>query len=101
MEKRLKLSQMLHEVSGLDNVYFNPPSGFKMSFPCIVYSFANYNTRFADNKPYQLQREFRFIYIDSDPDSDMPDKLALMPQVVSERSYISDNRYHYPFRITL
>ena len=51
MEKRLKLSQMLHEVSGLNNVYFNPPSGFKMSFPCIVYSFANYNTRVADNKP--------------------------------------------------
>lgn len=101
MEKRLKLSQMLHEVSGLDNVYFNPPAGFKMKFPCIVYGFTQYRTRYADNKPYKLGRQFSFTYIDSDPDSDMPDKLALMPQVVSERSYISDNLYHYPFRITL
>lgn len=101
MEKRLKLSEILHEVFPSKNIYFQPPPNKHMSYPCIVYEFANYNTRFADNKPYQLQRQFRFTYVDTNPDSDIPDKLANLPNTIGERSYIRDNLYHYPFRITL
>ena len=101
MDKRLKLSEMLHEVFPSNNIYFQPPPTKQMKFPCIVYEFANYNTTFADNKPYQVNRQFRFTYIDSNPDTDMPDKLIQLPHTVGERAYISDNMYHYPFRITL
>lgn len=101
MERRLKLSQILHDVLGSDNVYFQPPPNKKMSFPCIVYEFARFNTTFADNMPYKLDRSYQVTYIDSNPDSDIPEKIALLPMCVFERSYISENRYHYSFRITI
>lgn len=101
MEKRLKLSEMLHDIWPSGNIYFQPPATTKLKFPCIVYEFATYNTRYADNKPYQLMNQFRVTYIDSDPDSDMPEKIAQMPQCIGERAYQRDNQYYYPFRITL
>ena len=101
MVKRLKLSQILHETLGTNNVYFQPPADKKLSFPCIVYEFNRYNTEFADNDPYHLVRQFRITYIDSNPDNEMVDKIAQLPQCVYERSYIANNRYHYTYRISL
>ena len=100
MEKRLKLDRILRDLLGTGNVYFQPPPEFKMEFPCIVYEFAQFNTRYADNQPYQLMNQYRITYLDDDPDSDMPEKIALLPKCIGERAYESDNLYHYPFRIT-
>lgn len=100
MANRLKLDKTLREILSSDNVYFQPPPSIKMKFPCIVYERVRINTEFADNKPYQLNKIYQVTYIDSNPDSDIPDKLALLPMSVFERVYISENRYHNVFRIT-
>ena len=100
MGNRLDLSKMLHEILGSDNVYFQPPPSKKMHFPCIVYERVRLNTDFADNKPYKIDKVYQITYIDSDPDSDMPMKIANLPQCVFERQFISDNLYHNVFRLT-
>ena len=100
MESRLKLSQKLHEILGSDNVYFQPPPSKKMVFPCIVYERVRINTRFADNNPYQLYDVFQVTFIGTNPDSDIPDKLAKLHGSVFERFYVSDNKYYNVFRIT-
>lgn len=101
MAQRLKLSNMLHGVLGSNNVYFKPPPSLKMSFPCIVYDMVRINTDYADNRPYHLYHAYHVTYVDTNPDSDVPDKLALLPNSVFERSYKADNKYYYTYRITI
>lgn len=105
MDRRQKLSKMIHTIASEADtpvhVYFQPPSTLIMKFPCIVYAFANFDTRHADNVPYKLNSQFRVTYIDTDPDSDIPEKIAQLPMCVSERAYIDDNKNYYPFRITI
>lgn len=100
MGNRLDLSKVLRDVLGSDNVYFQPPPSKKIKYPCIIYERVRINTRFANNDPYKLDKVYQVTYIDNDPDSNMPDKLAKLHQCVFERSYISDNLYHYAFRLT-
>ena len=42
MEARLKLDallrKVLREATGKENLYFQPPAGYKLKYPCIVYS---------------------------------------------------------------
>ena len=100
MGSRVDLSKVLHEVLGNDNVYFQPPPSLKMKYPCIVYERVRINTRFADNKPYKLTDSYQLTYIDNNPDSPMPKKLAELPMCIFERHYVSDNLYHDVFRIS-
>ena len=100
MGSRLELHDMFKVTLGINNVYFQPPPSIKMKYPCIVYERDRINTSFADNKPYQFNKTYRLTYIDSDPDSTMPDRIAELPMCVFERNYVSDNLYHSAFRIT-
>ncbi len=100
MANRLKIDDILRDLLGDGgHLYFQPPPNLKMSFPCIVYERVRINTRFADNNPYQLNDVYQVTYIDTDPDSDMPDKLAKLHQCVFERFYINDNKYYSVFRL--
>lgn len=101
MAKRANLSKVLHDIIGNNNVYFQPPASKKMNYPCIVYEQRRLNTQYADNRPYKIDNVYIVTYIDRNPDSDIPEKIAMLPQTIFERSYISDNLYHNSFRITL
>lgn len=100
MVNRQNLSRLLRDVIGNGNVYFQPPPSKKMSFPCIVYERVRINTEFADNNPYQLVDVYQVTYIYTDPDSEIPKKLANLPRCVFERRYNDDNKYYDVFRIT-
>lgn len=99
MANRLKIDDILRDVLGSGNVYFQPPPNFKMSYPCIVYEYVRINTRFADNSPYHLNDIYQVTYIGLDPDSDIPKKIAWLDRCVFERFYINDNKYYSVFRI--
>lgn len=94
---RLQLSEILHELCS--NVYFQPPTGTKIAYPCIVYDLERTNVRFADNAPYALYNEYEIKYITRDPDDPVREQLVMLPLCSSERSYVADNLYHYPFRM--
>lgn len=98
MSSRLNLQKELEELIGSRNVYFQPPPSFKMKYPCIVYSRVRINTDFADNNPYKLDNVYQITYIDSDPDSEIPTKLAQRHQCVYERDYKVNELYHNVFR---
>lgn len=48
-------------------VYFRPPTGYKMTFPCVVFDLKRNNPLNADNKPYVVWHEFRVQYFTRDP----------------------------------
>ena len=76
MAQRLQLHNTLIEVLGSNNVYFQPPSGFQMKYPCIVYSRDQKDEKFADDLLYNKTICYRVMIIDRDPDSEIPDRLA-------------------------
>lgn len=94
---RAELSTLLHTFC--NNVYFQPPTGTKIVYPCIVYDLETTNVRFADNAPYALYDEYSIKYITRDPDDPVRNQLVYVPRCSPERVYISDNLYHHPFKI--
>lgn len=99
MGQRLNLSNLLRNLLGSNNVYFEPPSDFKMKFPCIVYERAKLEPDYADNLPYKIDKVYYVTCIYDDPDSDLPLKLAQLPMSAHQRHYQSDNKHRDQFRL--
>lgn len=95
MNSRLKLSEMFHEIC--DNVYFQPPSGHKLKYPCIIYEARTGDTSFADNLPYMFTMSYTVTVIDPDPDTELPAKVAMLPMCRMDRCFTTDNLNHYVF----
>ena len=99
MGQRLNLSNLLRDLLGSSNVYFEPPTSLKMKFPCIVYERAKLEPDYADNLPYKIDKVYYVTCIYDDPDSDLPLKLAQLPMSVHQRHYTSDNKHYDQFRL--
>lgn len=99
MNRRLELQELLENLLGSRNVYFQPPTGFQMAYDCIVYSRSHISTSFANNQPYMLNDRYLVTVIYRDPDSDLPKKIALLPQCAHDRHYTRDNLNHDTFTL--
>jgi len=91
---REELHQILVEVLGSDNVYFQPPSNIVMKYPCIVYNRDQNHTRHANNALYRYMKRYQVTIIDRDPDSEIPDKVAHLPLCSFNRFFRADNLNH-------
>lgn len=99
MDRRLELHELLCEILGSRNVYFQPPASVKMKYPAIRYSRYDIQNISADNIPYKQDRAYQLIVIDPDPDSVIIDKIAQLPMCTFDRHYASDNLNHDVFTI--
>ena len=109
MRTRLDFDKYLRDIVGEGvSVYFQPTShvsgdGQKVikniKYPAIIYSLDEYNTMSANNKKYSVQKEYGVTLITKDPDSDLPDKLIMLPTSRFDRNYESDGLYHSVFTI--
>ena len=97
--RRTELDELLRRTSGLTNVYFQPPASIRMQYPCIVYERSAANTKFADNGPYRYKKRYKVTVIDRDPDSEIPNKIAMLPMCVFDRHYKADDLNHDVFNI--
>ena len=94
---RTELSAILNALC--DNVYFQPPTGTKIKYPCIIYDLENFDVRHADNAKYTLYDRYQITYITRDPDDNVKYQIEQMQMCSSEHFFISDNLYHYPFTL--
>lgn len=99
MSKRVELGKLLKEILGSNNVYFQPPENFKMSYPCIRYRLEGGDTLYADNVPYRFTRQYELVFIGKDPDSEIINKLAMLPMCRFDRPYVADGLNHYIYHI--
>ena len=99
MTSRLELHAMLVEILGSKNVYFQPPSTIKMSYPAIVYSLGNIENRRADNSVYNTNKYYELTLVTSNPDDETVNKLNGLSMCSFDRFYTSDNLNHYVFTI--
>lgn len=96
---RSELHELLKEVLGSDNVYFQPPENIKMKYPCIRYSRNPSNVLYADNAPYRIKYGYEIILIDKNPDTEIFYKLCHLPMCRHERHYNADGLNHDVFYI--
>jgi hypothetical protein len=99
MGSRDDLQTLLETILGTENVYFQTPPNFVMSYPCIVYNRSNIRVKFGDNVPYLLAKQYTITVMDSDPDSEIPDKIAQLPRCVFDRHFTLENLNHDVFNI--
>lgn len=96
---RLMLQCLLEEILGNSNVYYSPPSGLKMKYPCIKYNLVNAAVDSADNIAYMIRKRYTLIHISADPDSVIVDKLITLPYCSFDRTYTANNLTHSVFTI--
>ena len=96
---RIGLSKLLREILDSDNVYFQPPESLKMNYPAIVYSRERIDNRFANNNVYKQNRAYKITVIDTNPDSEIVDKISSLPMCTFDRHFTLDNLNHDVFTI--
>lgn len=97
MRPRTEFHDILVALLGSSNVYFQPPTGFKMTYPCIVYNRNNFRMTSADNQPYMEHIRYSVTVIDSNPDSEVVLKMARQPMTSFERHFASEGLNHDVF----
>lgn len=99
MNKRLELHELLCEVLGSRNVYFQPPESVKMRYPAIVYSRNRIENTSADNTVYKQDVSYKITVIDQDPDSEIVERVSAIPGIMYDRPYVSNNLNHDVFTL--
>lgn len=79
------------------HVYFQPPPNVQMQYPAIVYQRDLGDTKFAGNRPYSHTKRYQVTVIDPDVDSDLPDKVAMLPMTTRQRYFAADGLNHDVF----
>lgn len=98
MEPRIKLQTKLSEL--MPNVYFQPSSNVKMSYPAIVYSLDKAHTKHADNQIYIGHFCYTVTFISSRYDeAKILEILDAFEMISLNRTFISDNLYHTVFQL--
>lgn len=96
-QPRLELHDLLKEIT--EHVYFQPPSGYLMQFPCIAYSRDGDSTQHADNELYRHAKRYQVTVIDPDPDTELADKVEHLRYCSFERRFASDDLNHFVFSL--
>ena len=90
MNKReTKIKSVLSSICS--NLYFQPPTGTSMQFPCIVYSRQRIDQKKADNIKYKTDVLYEVIVIDRDPDSEIVQAVADLPTTCHTNFYTKNN----------
>lgn len=99
MDRRLELQKKLENILGSRNVYFQPPSNTKLSYPCIIYERSDIETRYADNIKYKSMTRYSITLIGRSPESEFISQILELPYCSYDRSYAADDLNHDAFTI--
>lgn len=98
MVDRTSLQKALEKYT--PNVYYQPPSGYQMDYPCIVYRRSDIFTDYADNRNYMGKVEYTLTIMSKDADYDVPFRiLEDIPMTIYENDLTYDNIYHTIIRV--
>ena len=98
-QRRVELQRMLEGLLGSRNVYFQPPTGTKLQYPCIVYNLDSANDIHADDKIYRRLYRYSLTYITKNPEDPMRDTIDDLQYCRFDRFFASDNLNHFTYTI--
>ena len=99
MDRRLELKQILTNILGSPNVYFQPPESLKIKYPCIIYSRSSLDTKYANNLPYLHTSRYDMQLISRNQETEIVKALAALPMCSYDRFYTVDGLNHNSFTI--
>ena len=99
MGTRLELHEVLCNIIGSRNVYYQPPESIKMNYPAIVYSRNDISNKYGDDIPYVQSISYQVTVIDKDPDSTIFSDVSKLPYCRFNRHFTSDNLNHDVFTL--
>ena len=99
MATRIDLQNVLEELLGSRNVYYQPPESLKMNYPAIVYSRKTIDNSYANNSVYKQNYAYEITVIDKHPDSEIVNKVSKLPTCRFDRHFKSDNLNHDVFTL--
>lgn len=95
MANRVDLQNLLEELLGSKNIYYNPPTTLKMNYPAIRYNLSTIQSTHANDRKYSNQKRYDLIVICKESDPEVVDKLLELPYCSFNTHYKSDNLNHY------
>lgn len=100
LQRRLDLDELLNTLMPSEgNVYFQPKENIRLSYPAIVYSRDDTDDRYADNILYSHTQRYQVTLMDSDPDSDILEKLKQLPMCKFVRHFTTAGLNHDIFNL--
>ena len=99
MATRVDLQNVLEELLGSRNVYYQPPESLKMNYPAIVYTRKTIDNSYANNSVYKQNYAYEITVIDKNPDSEIVNKVSKLPTCRFDRHFKSDNLNHDVFTL--
>lgn len=98
--RRLKLQGEFKALLGSSNVYFQPPKGITLKYPCIIYQRIPQDILRADNIPYVIKQQYQVTYITKDPvDPIITSIIEAFEDIQPTRFFVSDNLYHNNYEL--
>lgn len=90
----LELKNIFESISGIKKVYFEPPPGIKMVYPCVRFQRVGFDSKFADNIPYKIDDRYEATLMYTNPDSSLPARFARLPLCRHNRHYTANGISH-------
>ena len=78
----------------LGKVYFQAETNIDRVPPYIMYDQDQARNKFADNIPYRHTKRWSIEVIDTDADSEIPDKIAALAMSMFQRRFKTAGLYH-------
>lgn len=92
MARNRTLQQVLSDFC--ENVYFQPPEGKKLKYPCIIYQRERGDTKYANDRPYNLDIRYSVTVIDRKIESEIFKQVAMLPTATYDRHFEVDGLHH-------
>lgn len=99
MAEWLDVRTLLQETTGVENVYFQPPSGYMMSYPAIVFTRKSPNKQFANDTTYFRKSCYEVTVIDTSPEGLIAEKVEQLPYCTHNQHFKNDNLNHDTFTL--
>jgi hypothetical protein len=95
----VRIKAILEGILGSPNVWLQAPGADDMTYPAILFSEDFETVQHASNLPYFRSMRYMVTHIDTNPNSQVPDKLGALPNSRFVRRYVSNNLVHKIYNI--
>ena len=99
-EKRQELHAKMVALLGSKYVYFQPPQNVQLHYPAIIYRREQIDNTSANNDIYMQKIRYEVVVVDSDPTSEIVEKMSKFEHARHTNTYASDGMNHDVFKIT-
>lgn len=101
MGQRLNLHEELVDLAGSSfTVYFQPPEGTQIKYPCVIYERDSGDADYANNRTYRFTQRYQITVITRDADCDLPEEiLRHFSMCRMDRTFVTGNLYHHTLNL--